>query len=348
VIRITHNERKAPVLRLPALVTGATSGLGRQLCTKLAGQGYEVRALVNPHRGGEQHPLNLPGHVTTYSADITLPNASDRKTLVGACSGVGTIFHAAGATFNHKFTFEQLKRINVGGTENLISAALEANRGNRNGIRFVYTSSVTVYGYRKPGHTITEGSKPDPRSDYSRSKLMAEQVVRHYAAGNPNISFTIMRLGTLYGPGYERPFFKVFKLIRDGKMRYVGKPTNHLTLVHVEDAADAEIDAAMSDAAAGKVYNVVDVVPHTEEELFELAAKYLKVSPPEKTIDRRIAMLMGNVTKVNKDEIEFLASDRIVSTHAIESELGFEPKRTIGVDGAKMVKEFIDKESNVG
>ena len=270
-----------------------------------------------------------------------MPTNGDQSALMEACDGATLVFHTAGATFNHKFTGAQFINVNVRGTENLIKALLGTPNGATAAVRFMYTSSVTVYGYRRPGETITEGSKTGPKSEYSKSKLMAEGVVKSYSTKSSRFSYTILRLGTMYGPGYERSFFKVFGMIRDGKMRYVGRPTNHLTLVHVDDVVDAQIAAAESGNSSNKIYNITDGIPHTEQELFEMAARQIGVKPPEKSVNPVVAGALGFITGVNKDELDFLASDRVVDSSLIGRETGFTPKMRVDVEGAAMLKEFI-------
>ncbi len=328
-------------------MTGATSGLGLRLCRKLAQRGYGVRAIVNPRHQGPDIASALPKAVMQYRADLTLPGSGDERALREACDGAALVFHAAGATFNHRFTRDQFMDINVHGTENLMRALAESSAASGREARLVYTSSVTVYGYKRPGEVITEGSKTDPRSDYSKSKLMAEGVVKSYSVRYSRLCYTILRLGTIYGPGYESSFFKVFRMIKEGRMRYVGKPTNHLTLVHVDDAAGAEIAAAESAAARNRVYNMTDGQAHTERELFELAASRLGVEPPEKAVNPKIARAMGPITGVNSDELDFLASDRVVDASLISREVGFAASRRIDVEGEAMLKEFIGANKSV-
>ena len=320
----------------PILVTGATSAIGARLCARLVEGGHEVRALVT---GTRWHAL--PAGVEPYFADLTMPGGSGAATVKEACDGVGTIFHMASATFNHRFTFDQFISINVVGTENLIKAALAARP--EVGLRMVFTSSVTVYGYRRPGEVITEDTATRPKSDYSRSKLMAEQVVGSYAKSYDRFTFTTLRLGTLYGLGYDEPSFsKVFRMIRDGSMRYIGSPSNHLTLLHVDDAVDAQMAAAAA-AGSNRVYNVTDGVAHTEKELFELVAKFFGTAAPDKTVGIVTARIAAKLQGVNSDELEFLASDRVISIDRARRELGFEPKRRVEVEGMEMLKRFAER-----
>ena len=326
-----------------SLVTGATTGLGRALIQRLMDEGDEVRVVLRAMPAEDDADWRrLPPGVIPYAADLTLSTREDARSLNEACRGVNRVFHVAGASYNSNFSYDQLIATNVVGTENLLKGLVEANAASSLPIRFLYTSSVTVFGYRRTGETLTEESETMPGSHYSESKLMAEHVIQSFGETHSKLRHTIIRLGTLYGPGYERPsFFKAFRLIKEQRMRYVGSGTNHLTLIHVEDAADALMLASESQKAQGGTYIITDGVPHTVVSLFQMVAKFMGVDPPKRNVNRTLARLMRRAVNISYDEYEFLSSDRVVDISKARKELGFYPKRRIEVDGLLMVEEFM-------
>lgn len=193
------------------------------------------------------------------------------------------------------------------------------------------------------GETLTELSEPKPASHYAESKLMAEHLIQSFADSHKEMAYTIFRVGTIYGPGYEKPhFFKAFALVKDRKMRYIGKGGNHLPLVHVKDVADAMILASTKPkAAANQIFNLTDGAPHTPRELFGLVAGMLGVEPPTKSVNPAVARLLIKAVNMDYDEYEFLAGDRIISIAKIKERLGFVPSRRIDVDGLVMVEDFM-------
>ncbi len=318
-------------------ITGATSGLGRLVVSRLLDSGDEVRSIIKTMPVDELTWAHIPAGTIPYISDLTQNESDNFGTMVSALKDVDRVFHIAGASYNSANTPEELKKKNVISTENLLNALVEANRGG-NTVRFIYASSVTVYNYKRTGEVLTEQSEPKPSSPYSQSKYIAERIIESFSKAHPEIEYTILRFGTLYGAEYAKPSFcKIFDMVKRGNMRYIGSGDNHLTFVHAEDAADVMCSAAANPKAANQVFNITEGKPYTQKYLIDLVAKYMGVSLSEKHINPLIAKLGAKTKGVNKDEMDFLLSDRIVSTDKAKLLLGFSPKRTMEKDGVKMI-----------
>jgi nucleoside-diphosphate-sugar epimerase len=145
--------------------------------------------------------------------------------------------------------------VNVLGTERLIQAALE-----RGVDRIVHVSSIGVYGARPEGTLVSEedGYDPNPgsRGFYTRSKIEADQVAFWYA-GHHRAPVTVIRPGTIYGPGGQTNLVRAGA--RLGPVNVVfGDGGNRLPLVYVDHVVDALVLASRRDAARGRAYNIVD------------------------------------------------------------------------------------------
>lgn len=320
-----------------ALVTGATSELGRLVVRQLLEMGHEVRAVVKINPDNTEEWKEIPRGVIPYVADLTQAYPKDKDTLVEACRGVDKVFHIAAAVYNYRNTVERLMSVNVIGTENLLNAILEANP-NKKEVQVIFAGTISVYGHQRGNETITEESEVKPRTPYARSKYIAEQVLQSYNTAYPSLKYTILRIGTIYGEGYEKPsFYKFFRLIKEGELRYVGSGENHLTLINVKDAAAAFILASENDTSLNKIYNLTDGKAYTQKYLYTLVAKRLNVKPPEKHIHPFIAKMGIRTKKINIDEFDFVASNRIVSIDKIKKELRFSPKAKMEVEGTNMI-----------
>ncbi len=317
------------------LITGASSALGAELAKRLVAEGHEVRASLhlNPKNAGEWR--GIPAGVRPYVSDLTLPSPKDRSTLLEACRGADNVFHIAAAVYNYKNSVDTLMKVNVMATENLLSCMAEANP--KMPMHFMFASSVSVYGYGRK-EVLNESSEVRPKTPYARSKYIAEQVIQSYCMANPNIWYTSLRLGTIYGEGYERPSFcRIFHLIRKGEMRYIGNGENHLTLIEVHDAVEAMVLAMKRKEARNQVYNLTDGVPHTQRKLFSLAAKHMGASRITDSMHPILARIARYSKKINADEFDFLISNRVVDTRKIRRELGFSPKARIEREGVAMI-----------
>ncbi|MCL4383412.1 MAG: NAD(P)-dependent oxidoreductase [Candidatus Marsarchaeota archaeon] len=326
--------------KLIYLITGATSGLGVELIKKLIKENCQIRVIVKDNFLLNPEWRKLPSGVIPFVVDLNVLSDKSSKILRDACKNVDIVIHIAGASYNSKFTFNQLIERNVLATEKVLKTIIEVNK--KKNIQFIFTSSVTVYGYRYGEQKITEETELHPSSHYSETKLMAEEVIKSFADVNPDIKYTILRLATFYGPAYEDPsFFKVFKLIEEKRMYYLGTMHNHLTFIHVSDVVDAILKVIDNKKAYNKIYNVTDGVAYTSKYLFDVIAKQLNVPPPNKKINLGIAKFVVKLFNINYDEFEFLASDRIIDISKIKKEIGFSPSRKLDKEGLEMIEDYL-------
>jgi nucleoside-diphosphate-sugar epimerase len=330
--------------RRVALITGATSNLGRRLAERLLSEGWEVRVGIRRQPSEFDFWKKVPAGTIPYVADLTLKKPEDEGLIEQACRGVDVVFHLASITYEHQRSLDDFIELNVIGTENFLNACRKAN--GTNPIHFIFASSIRVYGKKRPGEVLSEDSELRPVGSYGRSKLMAEQVIRAFAeAQEPkNFSFTVFRMTQMYGPGYEEPyFFRVFRKIKEQKMVYIGNGENHLALVHVDDVVDLFVSAANNPVTFNHTYNLTDGSTYTVRELFTKAANAMGVPPPAKTVNPVIASVATKVAKANTDEIDFLTSDRTVSISRIKKELGYQPKRSVDKEGIEMIYDFLKR-----
>lgn len=328
-----------------ALVTGATSGIGRKVVEELLKSGYETRVILRRHPNEHSEWKELPRGAKVYVADIRHLNDHSKRVLSDACTGVSSLFHLAAATHNYgkRYSNEKLNTdlmldTNVMGTENVMRAYSDANPGTK--LRFVYASSVAVYGYKRSDEVLNEESEPMPSTAYGESKYMAEQVIKAFAAANKRIEYTIFRIGVMYGENYENDFMHIFKLIKEGKLRYIGNGRNHLTLINVADAATAMVKSISKTKQANKIYNLTDGVPYTQMELFVKAAKMLKLKEPSKSVHPILAKIAARSRGIGSEQFAFLTSDRIVSIDRAKRELGFKPA-SIDIAAKPLVAKFL-------
>jgi dihydroflavonol-4-reductase len=92
---------------------------------------------------------------------------------------------------------DKLYRVNVEGTRAVCQAALDANVK-----RLVFTSSVASLGVPRPGELADESHEfnmPPERFRYGHSKLLAEGIVREFAARG--LEAVIVNPSVILGPG---------------------------------------------------------------------------------------------------------------------------------------------------
>lgn len=252
--------KKPQVLR-SAFVTGATGLLGNNLVRELIARGVSVKALARSKDKGQQQFAGVEG------VELVLGDMADVPAFSSALQGCDAVFHTA-AFFRDNFKggshWEELKHINVDGTEQLIAHAYGA--GIR---RFIQTSSIAVLN-GEPGMPIDESclrDLADADDDYYRSKILADQVVLAFLAAHPDMHASFVLPGWMWGPADIGPTSSG-QFVNDvvlGKLP--GLLPGSFSVVDARDVARAQISAAEHGQrgerylAAGRHMTMQELVP---------------------------------------------------------------------------------------
>ena len=150
---------------MKALVTGGTGFIGANLVRLLLEEGFSVRVLARP----ESQKTNLDG----LDVECVLGDLRDPHSLTRALQGCNVLFHAAAAYVFWTRDPGAIYETNVGGTRNILTAALDAGLE-----KVVYTSTESTIGV-PPGSLGSEAHVSALDSlygDYKKSKLLAEEA----------------------------------------------------------------------------------------------------------------------------------------------------------------------------
>ncbi len=219
------------------LITGATGLVGSRLIPRLVNAGYDCRALVRP--GG-----SLPDGVTSVVGDLL-----DPTTLPEAVEGISAVIHLAAVLRTPDP--EQIRRVNVDGTHNLITAVQtyvpEA--------RLIMASTNLVYDERLPW-PAREDDLVDPTRPYPASKVTAEQELRR-----SGLTWSVLRFAFVYGDG-------------DGHLQsapgllgsWGWHPAATLSLIHHRDIATA-MQLALAGVLDQRIVNLTDDAPTSVYEI---------------------------------------------------------------------------------
>lgn len=221
------------------LITGATGFLGGALARRLAGEGIHVKALARrPNR--DRYIRDVPG-IEIVMGDIMEP---DRMQTV--MQGCDVVFHVAAALTGD---LETQRRVNVGGTRNVVLAAAAA-RVNR----LVHVSTIAVYGYLA-NTVITEDTPHDPRHvPYNASKSSAETELRLLASEH-DLDWCIVRPGMIYGPRSYMWTRNMFTLARRDPVLWIGDGSGTAYPIHVDDVVDLLVTVATHPAASREAFH---------------------------------------------------------------------------------------------
>ncbi len=217
-----------------ALVTGATGFVGSHLVEALSRRGDTVTALV---RSPGKAARVLGGKVRLVVGDLDATAA-----LADAAAGQQVVYHVAGVIAARNEA--EFLHSNAQGTRNVLEAMSAAGGAPR----LVLVSSMAAGGPAERGQPLDGTAAPRPVTQYGRSKLAGEEVVR-----GSRLRWTIIRPPMVYGPR-DTEVLKVFKLAGAPLAPVFGDGTQELSAVYGPDLAEALIAAGTSEQAVGRTY----------------------------------------------------------------------------------------------
>ncbi|MEK9138927.1 MAG: NAD-dependent epimerase/dehydratase family protein [Bacteroidota bacterium] len=163
------------------LITGANGEMGHGLIERLAHDGaMHIIAL-------DVHPLDES--LQKYCSAAITGDILEARLLERMQSEyeIHTVYHlAALLSTRAEFTPEAAHRVNVEGTLNLLKLAIEQSRWHGTPVKFMFPSSIAVYGLpsreaKKKAGKVTESQWNSPTTMYGANKLYCEHLGRYYA-----------------------------------------------------------------------------------------------------------------------------------------------------------------------
>lgn len=154
------------------IITGGAGFLGQHLAKALLGSQLEFEELV---LADIVLPSNPSGdkRVTCVQADLVEEDAACKLMT----ERTSIVFHLAAVVSSHaEKDFDIGYKVNLDMTRLL----LEACRDQHSGIKFVFSSSLAVYGGKLPD-IVTDTTAVTPRSSYGIQKAIGELLVNDYS-----------------------------------------------------------------------------------------------------------------------------------------------------------------------
>ena len=221
------------------LVTGGTGFLGAYIIKELVGKGFTVRAI----RRSKKLPSFIPPHFFS-TVDWVEGDILDVVSLQDAMEGADAVIHSAAMISFSTEDKEEMYRVNIEGTANVVNMALEKNVN-----RFVHISSVAALGRTSQADQVNEEKKwqdSKVNTHYAISKHLSElEVWRGIAEG---LKAVIINPSTVIGFGdWNTSSTRLFKNIYNEFPWYTAGING---FVDVEDVAAATVALLLSDVTA--------------------------------------------------------------------------------------------------
>jgi dihydroflavonol-4-reductase len=306
-------------------VTGGTGFLGGHLVRLLRERSDEVVALIRDERKA--------GRLREIGCALATGDVRDRDAVRRAIEGCDAAVHAA-AIFEVGVPSSrraEMSATNVGGTRNVLRAALDASVG-----KLVYVSTVAVYGNTR-GEVASEtairsGGYP---THYEWTKVQAHRVARRMIDQH-GLPGAIVLPSTIYGPEDRSQLGQIVRQFLAGKAPAMLFPdTAGFSLVHVEDVARG-IMLALERGTLGEEYILAGELT-TMRAYIRRVAELTGRTPPERAVPPfmlrhvlpllpRLAQGIGFPVDV-REAVASLDGYTYWASHAKASrELGYEPR----------------------
>lgn len=239
------------------LVTGGTGFIGRRLVEALATAcNANVRVMArNFTRATDvaRFPIELVRGDVSVSSDV------DR-----AVEGCDIVFHCAAIA---RADPEAARAVNVGGTENVCSAALRSNVE-----RVVHVSSLTVYGFPPDGDLDETAPRQYQGMNYADTKLDSEKVAFQYHDMH-GLPVSIIQPACVYGPSGGSWTTGVLNQLQNDRVILVDGGDGLANPVYVDDVIQAILLAAVREQAIGEAFLISDGQRVTWKEFYNQYAR---------------------------------------------------------------------------
>lgn len=271
------------------LVTGATGCVGANIVEALLARGYEPVALRRV-----SSPLLA---LEDLDVETVLGNVMEPSSLARAMQGCALVFHAAAIAQYWRYGAEEVYRVNVQGTRNVLQAALAAGVQ-----RLVFTSSVAVLGKpRARGQLLDETASFNLRPrrfPYGHSKVVAESIVQ--AAVADGLDAVIVNPATVIG---QRDIHfvggEILRAARRGWL--VAAPPGMMGIVSARDTGIGHVLAAERGQKGQRYILNGENLRHYE--LAKMATALVGVAPPRLKLPRGLLLAGAPLARLFADRL---------------------------------------------
>ncbi len=228
---------------------------------------------------------------------------------------------------------EGARRLDIDGAKIFMESCKEASVK-----RVVYPSSLTAYGPNPDNPPeLTEDTPLRPAMDflYSRDKAECDQLFRDFAAENPDICVTVIRVGNVMGPTGAGSVNSVPYMLPMIVMRIMGHDPD-MQYLHEDDLGELMSLCLRKDVPG--VYNAASDGSLKFSEIISLSGKIQLVLPYTP-----IALLLNITWKLKLQGqspprgLDFIKYSIIMNTDKIKEATGFKFRTT-----RQAVTEFLD------
>ncbi len=220
------------------LVTGATGFIGGRLTERLALEyGAHVKAFVTNFANAAR--------ISRFAIEMVQGTVTSRSDVLRAAEGCDIIFHCA---YGNRGTDEERRQVNVGGTQNILDAALQVRAS-----RMVHVSTMIVYGTAIDGDLDESMPLCYSGASYADTKIDAEKLIFNYGK-TKGLPVTIIQPTAVYGPFAPSWTVNVIEKMKRHRLILVNGGNGLANPVYIDDLIDAMLLASYEEKAVGEAF----------------------------------------------------------------------------------------------
>lgn len=305
------------------LVTGVSGFIGAHMAERFLGSGYKVIAPVRQKSLPKIERLTNSDNFSAISG-----NFYDQHLLERISENIDVILHFASIRGEGGGDDNAYQKINIDGTRHLLEYAK-----TKKVPRFIYCSSVGVFGTIPENQPAGINQQVEPDNLYHNSKWQSEQLVNSY--NSSGLKTCVLRPTITYGSGDDGFIPKLIDMLKSKKFPLSSKNV-HIHLLDVKAFAELVFSLVEEDKITGKTYIVADKSPVSLRQLVGDISQSLGnssgfINVPSFMLD--LAELGLKV--INKKKL--LTSIQLINqnwTYRIDEtikDLGYQPSTTLAV-----------------
>lgn len=224
-----------------------------------------------------------------YSSE-TLNRKELQSISIDAIDNYSSVIHLAGKAHDLKKTFNpnEYYHVNFELTKKLYNAFLTSNAK-----RFIFISSVKAVA-DEVDQILTEEVKPDPKTDYGKSKFMAEQYIQNHPLPEGK-SYYVLRPCMIHGPGNKGNLNLLYQLVKKGIPYPLAGFQNKRSYLSVENLCFVIKELISRDDITSGIYNVADDEALSTNEVVSILSKSINMKPRLWKISPRLVTFFAKV-----------------------------------------------------
>ena len=254
------------------LVTGGAGFIGSNIAKKLIKDNHEVYIIDNLKTG---YIDNIPDEATFINGDFSQDNILSKLNN----TKFDIVFHIGGQSSGEISYEDPEYDLNT----NTLSTLKLLQYCQKTGCKkFVYASTMSVYGEKEGQEQFSELDDTNPKSFYAVGKLASEKYMDIFSK-QFGIDFVSLRYFNVYGVGQNLENLKqgmvsiYLKQFFDDSFSEVivkGSLERFRDLVYIDDVADITIESAFNKKYNNQIINVGTGVKTTVRDILELIKEY--------------------------------------------------------------------------